>query len=84
VSFFWGVSGFVGVVGAFCCFWACSWALGLFVLLVYCLCTGAPFAFLIKLLITYQKKKKEVLNLQIPNFNKCKIQIMVYIFYRYL
>jgi hypothetical protein len=26
---FFGVSGFVGVVGAFCCFWACHWVLGL-------------------------------------------------------
>jgi len=55
--FFLGVSGFVGVVGAFCYFWACSWVLGLLVLLVYCLCTGAPYAFLIKLLFTYKKKK---------------------------
>jgi hypothetical protein len=54
--FFLGVSGFVGVVGEFCCFWACSWVLGLLVLLVYCLCTGAPYAFLIKLLFTYKKK----------------------------
>jgi hypothetical protein len=56
VSFLGGVSGFVGVVGAFCCFWACSWALGLFVLLVYCLCTEAPFRFFNK--IAYYLSKK--------------------------